>query len=99
MSELNGTYSLVAKTPLGNQDMQLTVTVTGDTFTATSSGAMGASDISGTVEGNTLSWKQAITVPMPLTLDCSATIDGGNVTGTANTGAFGAFPITGTRNG
>lgn len=97
MSDLNGSYDVATTTPLGEQKMTLTVQVDGDTFTGASSGSMGAADISGRVSGNTLSWKQAITVPMPLTLDCTATIENGSVDGKIDTGAFGAFPLTGTK--
>ena len=67
-------------------------------FTGTNSGAMGSADVvDGTVDGNTLSWKMNMTVPMPMTLECEATIDGDNLTGTVGAGAFGSFPMTGTR--
>ena len=95
MSDLNGTYGLVANTPMGNQDMTLTINVDGSTFSGTSAGAMGSSDVAGSVDGNVLAWKQSITVPMPLTLECTAKIDGETIAGTVDTGAFGSFPITG----
>ncbi|MGC5799704.1 hypothetical protein [Sphingomonas sp. NFX23] len=95
MSDLNGTYALVANTPMGNQDMTLTIIVDGSTFTGTSAGAMGSSDVVGSVDGNAIAWKQPITVPMPLTLECKATIDGETISGTVDTGAFGSFPLTG----
>jgi hypothetical protein len=34
---------------------------------------------------------------MPLTLTFSGTVDGNNLTGTADTGMFGSFPFQGTR--
>jgi len=52
---------------------------------------------SGTVNGNTLSWKMDMTVPMPMTLDCTATVDGDTITGEVKAGAFGSMPVTGTR--
>ena len=48
-------------------------------------------------DGNTISWSMSITVPMPMTLDCSATIDGDTLTGSVKAGAFGSFPMTGKR--
>ena len=36
-----------------------------------------------------------MTVPMPMTLDCEATIEGGTLAGNVNAGAFGAMPLTG----
>ena len=51
----------------------------------------------GSVSGNTLSWKMDMTVPMPMTLDCTATVDGDSITGEVKAGAFGSMPVSGTR--
>lgn len=99
MSELDGSYEMVANTPMGNQTMTLTIKVDGASFSGTNTGAMGSADVTGAVDGNTLTWKQPITVPMPLSLDCKATIAGDAITGSVDTGAFGAFPITGRKTG
>jgi hypothetical protein len=40
-----------------------------------------------------------MTVPMPMTLDCEATVNGDQLTGTVNAGAFGAMPLAGHREG
>ncbi len=97
MAGVDGTYDCTVKSPLGDQKMTLTVTQSGDTFTGQASGAMGASDVNGTVDGNTLAWKQQMTVPMPMTLDITATVDGDAVTGSVGAGAFGSFPLNGMR--
>lgn len=97
MAGVDGTYDVVVKSPLGDQKSTLTVKSDGNTFTGTNSGAMGAADVSGEVNGNTLTWKQQMTVPMPMTLDMKATIDGDTVTGSVGAGAFGSFPMNGTR--
>jgi hypothetical protein len=34
---------------------------------------------------------------MPMTLTCEATVDGDNIKGTVTAGAFGSFPLEGTR--
>ncbi len=99
MANLDGTYDCTVKSPLGDQNLTLTVKTEGNSFTGQASGAMGASDVSGEVEGDTLKWKQQMTSPMPMTLDCSATINGDSVTGTVGAGAFGSFPLSGTRTG
>ena len=63
-------------------------------------GSLGSMDIAGgTIEGNTIKWKMNMVVPMPMTLDCEATIDGDNLTGSVNAGAFGVMPLSGTREG
>lgn len=97
MAGVDGSYDCTVKSPLGDQNLKLTVTSDGNSFTGQASGAMGASDVSGTVDGNTLAWKQQMTSPMPMTLDITATVDGDSITGNVGAGAFGSFPLTGTR--
>ena len=97
MADVDGTYECVVKSPLGDQKMTVTVKTEGSTWSGTVSGAMGSSDISGEASGDTISWKQQMTVPMPMTLDCKATAEGDTLTGTVGAGAFGSFPLTGTR--
>ncbi|ASJ90544.1 hypothetical protein [Porphyrobacter sp. CACIAM 03H1] len=93
-----GTYKTVVKSPMGDQTGTLTVNPDGDTFTGSLVGSLGSMDINdGTVEGNTIKWKMNMVVPMPMTLDCEATIDGDTLTGSVNAGAFGAMPLSGTR--
>jgi hypothetical protein len=96
-----GTYECLTKTPMGDQTSTFTV-VPGDggSFTGTNAGPMGSLDVKdGKIDGNCLTWKMDMTVPMPLSLDCKATIDGDTLTGTINAGAFGDMPMTGTRKG
>lgn len=97
MADVDGTYDCTVKSPLGDQKMTLTVRSDGDSFSGNVSGAMGSSDVSGDVRGQQISWKQQMTVPMPMTLDCQATVDGDAITGTVGAGAFGSFPLNGTR--
>ena len=99
MADVDGTWDATVKSPLGDQKMTLTVKTDGGTFTGTNSGAMGSTDINGTVDGNTIHWTMNITVPMPMTLDCTATADGDTMTGTVGAGAFGSFPLSGSRVG
>ena len=95
-----GTYDCVTKTPMGDQKSKFTVNVDGDSFTGQNAGAMGSMDVvDGKVDDNTLTWKMNMTVPMPMTLEGKATIDGDTLTGSINAGAFGAMAMTGTRAG
>lgn len=95
-----GKYECVTHSPMGDQTSILTVEVDGDSFTGSNSGPMGDVPINGgTVDGNTISWSSDITVPMPMTLDCKATIDGDIVNGTVTAGMFGTFPMDGKRIG
>ena len=95
---VSGTYDCVTKTPMGDQKSKFTVNADGDTFTGPQAGAMGSMDVvDGKVDGNKLTWKMNMTVPMPMTLTGEATVDGDNIAGTIDAGAFGKMPITGTR--
>lgn len=95
---LSGTYECVTKTPMGDQKSDVTIQVDGDTFTGTNAGAQGTLEMeNGKVDGNKLTWTMKMTVPMPMTLEGEATIDGDTLTGGVKAGAFGTFPINGTR--
>ena len=93
-----GTYECVTKTPMGDQKSDVTIVVNGDTFTGTNAGQMGSMEMeNGKVDGNKLTWTMKMTVPMPMTLEGEATVDGDTITGTVKAGAFGSFPLSGTR--
>jgi len=93
-----GTYNVITKTPMGDQNGTFTVVVDGDSFTGNVSGPMGSMDVkNGKVSGNNLTWQMDMKVPMPMTLDCEATVDGDSLTGNVKAGAFGSMGLTGTR--
>jgi hypothetical protein len=97
MATVDGSWDCTVKSPLGDQKLTLTVNSEGSTFSGTASGAMGSADVTGEVAGDTISWKQHVSVPMTMTLDCQATADGDTLTGTVGAGAFGSFPLSGVR--
>jgi hypothetical protein len=95
-----GTYEVVTKTPMGDQKSTMTVVVDGDTFSGSNTGAMGSMTMdNGKVDGNKLTWTMNMTVPMPMTLEGEATVDGDSITGGVKAGAFGTFPMSGTKVG
>lgn len=100
MSQVDGSYDCVTKSPMGDQKSVFTVTSDGASFTGQNAGAMGALDVeNGKVDGNKLTWTMAMKVPMPMTLEAEAVIDGDTLTGTIKAGAFGSMAMTGTRQG
>ena len=97
---VSGTYECVTKTPMGDQKSDMTITADGDTFTGSNAGAQGTLEMeNGKVDGSKLTWTMKMTVPMPMTLEGEATIDGDTITGGVKAGAFGTFPLSGTRKG
>jgi hypothetical protein len=94
----DGTWTLTMDTPMGERRSTLTLATSGGTLTGKQEAEGNTTDITdGTSNGNAVSWKVAITNPMPLTLTFSGTVDGNSMTGTADTGMFGSFPFQGTR--
>ncbi len=94
-----GAFDCVVKTPMGDQKSVLTVTDNGDgTFTGSNAGAQGSLDCYDCkIDGNNLSWKMDMKVPMPMTLEATATVDGDALTGSVKAGMFGSMPMSGTR--
>src|SRR3546814_8531009 len=99
-SQVEGSCDGVTKSPMGDQKSVFTVKSDGYGFTGQNAGAMGSLDAeNGKVDGNKLSWTMNMKVPMPMALECEATIDGDALTGTIKAGAFGSMAMTGTRQG
>ncbi len=96
---VSGTYDMVTKTPMGDQRGKFVVVAHGDSFTGTlSSDMMGSMVVTdGKLEGNKLIWRMEMKVPMPMSLDCEATVEDDELTGTVTAGAFGAMQISGIR--
>lgn len=95
-----GTYDCVTKSPMGDQKSVVTIVPSDDgaTFTGTNQGAMGGMDLEdGKIDGNTLTWTMNMTVPMPMKLEGTATVEGDALTGEVNAGAFGKMAMTGVR--
>ncbi len=85
---------------MGEQKATMTLNQNGDTVTGSSAGAQGSADIAeGKVDGDTFTWKQDITVPMPMTLEGNATVAGDKMTGKIKAGAFGDMPFEATKQG
>ena len=97
-----GTYDTVVKSPMGDQKGTFTVVPgdDGNTFTGSMAGGMGSMDVKdGKINGDELTWAMDMTVPTPMTLNCKATVNGDQLTGTVNAGAFGDMALTGERQG
>lgn len=94
----NGTWNTTINTPMGAQNGTLELNVDGGDLSGKMSSPQGEMAIeNGAIDGDSLSWKAAITAPMPMTLEFSATVDGDAITGTVKLGAFGEAEFSGTR--
>ena len=98
MSDVDGTWHCVVNAPMGEQQFVLTVRSAGAGFTGRAEGSLGAIEIEeGEVAGATLKWPMRVKKPLPLTLNCEATVDGDTLAGEVSAGLFGSFAIRGTR--
>jgi hypothetical protein len=95
---IDGKWNAVIDTPMGKQQVELDLAVSGDTVTGTASQAGQTSTIDeGRAEGSDLTWKVAVTRPFPMTLTFSVAVTGDEMSGNVKAGSFPAAPLSGTR--
>src|SRR3546814_20288726 len=96
MAIVYGAYDCVTRTPMGDQQSVFTVISNDGTFHGTNASPLGSLDVKGgKVDGNRLTWKMEMNIPMPMTLEAEAIIEGDTLTCTIAAGAFGALDRTG----
>jgi hypothetical protein len=93
----DGNWKITINTPMGAQTVNATIKTSGDTFTGTTQGQMGSQEVSGKVNGDTLTWSTDITNPMPMKLEFEAKVDGDKMNGNVKLGMFGNAPLSGER--
>jgi hypothetical protein len=93
----DGTWKVTINSPMGVQEGTLKVATSGATFTGSFSGAQGSQDISGAVNGDTLTWGSKLTQPFPIDLEFNVTVSGDAMEGSVKAGAFGSSPLKGVR--
>jgi hypothetical protein len=85
-------------TPMGAQNGTMELKTDGASLSGTLTSPQGTIELEdGAVDGDALTWKAAITTPMAMTLEFSATVDGDSMSGDVKLGAFGNATFTGTR--
>ena len=97
MSAADGSWNTTVTSPMGAQKATLTIKTDGAAFTGTMAGAQGTQEVSGKVDGATLTWGSKLTQPFPIDLEFTVTVDGDKMTGSVKAGAFGSSPLTGER--
>ncbi|HEY3800925.1 MAG TPA: hypothetical protein VGL58_21435 [Caulobacteraceae bacterium] len=94
---VDGAWKTTINSPMGAQEGTLTVNSSGDTFTGKMDSAQGSQDVSGKVDGNTLTWAAKLTQPFPIDLEFTVTVSGDAMEGSVKAGAFGSMPVKGVR--
>ncbi len=95
---VDGMWNVTLNSPMGAQAGTLELVTDGPTLTGTMSGPQGNLELeNGIVDGENLSWTVNMIQPMPITIEATAVVDGDEISGEANLGAFGTATFTGTR--
>ena len=95
---VDGNWNLTMTTPMGERNATLSLKSAGNTLTGTQGAEGNSAEIfDGTVNGEDVAWKVAITNPMPLTLAFTGKVSGDSIAGEMGIGPMGSFPFTGTR--
>jgi hypothetical protein len=95
----DGTWKLSMQTPIGERRSTLALKTSGSALTGKLTGDEGNStDIfDGKADGDRVSFRAAITSPMPLTLEFSASVSGDKISGSVSASGVGSWPFSGTR--
>ncbi|MGH6956046.1 MAG: hypothetical protein ACREEW_05210 [Caulobacteraceae bacterium] len=93
----DGEWKTTINSPMGVQQGTLNIKTSGATFTGSMVSAQGAQDISGKVDGSTLTWASKLTQPFPIDLEFTVTVNGDSMEGSVKAGAFGSSPLKGVR--
>jgi len=98
MASADGTWNCTLNSPMGAQQMTLTLTTNGNDLSGKLAGPQGEMEFTGgTVDGDNLSWTVSIDQPMKMDIQTTATINGDTLEGESKLGSFGTAKITGTR--
>ena len=98
MSNFAGQWDVTLDTPIGKMAVVFDITEDGGVVRGTARSDKETVDfLDAVADGNRLTWSQAVTTPMKLTLKFDVTVDGDTMTGTSKAGMIPASKVTGTR--
>jgi hypothetical protein len=99
MTTFAGSWDVTIDTPIGQIAVVFDITDHDGAIQGTArSDAETVEFVEAVAEGDRLTWTQAVTVPMKLTLKFDVTVDGDTMTGTSKAGPmFPASKVNGTR--
>lgn len=93
----DGNWKVTINTPMGARTINVAIATSGDSFTGKVDSDMGAQEVTGKIDGDTLTWNTDITNPMPMKLEFTAKVDGDKMAGSCKMGMFGNAPLNGER--
>jgi hypothetical protein len=95
----DGTWKLSMQTPVGERKVTLDLKSSGAALSGKLTADEGGSTeiFDGKADGDSLAFKAAIKVPMPLTLEFTAAISGDRISGSVSAAGVGSWPFSGAR--
>ncbi|GGX68816.1 hypothetical protein GCM10010358_23950 [Streptomyces minutiscleroticus] len=100
MQSAEGTWDLTMSTPIGRVEAVLDIGRRDGVLTGSAHGTGEEVPLTEVVlDGDRLTWKQAITKPLRLNLAFDVTLDGDTLTGTSRAGRLPSSKVTGRRRG
>lgn len=98
MANIDGDWKITIHSPMGAQNVTLSLKADGGVLTGSMNGPMGSQTFdNGTVDGDAIAFSTNISQPMPMQIDVSGTVDGDAIKGEVKAGGFGRFPMSGAR--
>ena len=98
MTTFAGTWDVTIDTPIGKMAVVFEISEQDDAIHGTArSDAESVAFLDAVADGDRLSWSQAVTTPMKLTLNFDVIVDGDTMTGTSKAGFLPASPVYGSR--
>jgi hypothetical protein len=95
---IDGIWTITLKTPLGSQQATLHFATEGGVLTGSIESRLGSGNIAnGKIDGNTAQWEAIVKLPVPMTAEFNANIDGDSISGTMAMGRVGKAPFKGMR--
>ncbi len=96
---VDGTYNITLGTPMGERPGTLTLNTDGAALSGKFDGQQGAQEFDGgSAEGDAVKWSVTINGPMgEMKLDFDGKVDGDDIDGTVQFGAFGSGTIKGSK--
>jgi len=95
---IDGKWNTVIHTPVGKQHMEFDLRADGATLTGTATQHGAVSEITdGSVEGDSLTWRVAMTRPFKINLAFTVAVAGDDMTGSVRLGKLPSSSLTGHR--
>ncbi len=97
VAQVGGTWDLSISTPQGDQNVSMTLTQSGTSFSGSMTSQMGTQTVdAGSVDGRRATWSISMSIGgQNMTISFNGEVDGNRIRGSASMGDMGSFSFTG----